>query len=79
MPHGLSRFYFPGGKRIFVSYFDHGIPIFDECLIVFENGAYYHGGLKNFMFDGFGKYVNEDESVVIEGEWRDGVPVGKGK
>jgi hypothetical protein len=41
-----------------MSYFDHGIPIFDDCLIVFENGAYYHGGLRNFKFHGLGKYVN---------------------
>jgi hypothetical protein len=31
------------------------------------------------MFHGFGKYVNEDESVVIEGEWKDGVPLGRVK
>jgi hypothetical protein len=55
------------------------VPIFDECLIVFETGSYYHGGLRNFKFDGYGKYVNEDENVVIEGEWKEGVPMGRVK
>jgi hypothetical protein len=33
--------------------------------------------MRNFKFDGYGKYLNSDKSVEVEGEWRNGVPVGK--
>jgi len=33
--------------------------------------------LRNYKFDGAGKYVHFDKNVIIEGEWKNGRPVGQ--
>ena len=55
------------------------MPHCDDGLCIFPDGSYYKGRFRDGHQDGEGKLTNPDSSYSYEGQWKKGLPHGKGK
>lgn len=62
----------------FEGYFNQGEVESKDCILVFPDGSYYRGEMKDSQFDGFGKFYSAS-GTHYSGEWKNGVPHGEGE